>query len=165
MPNEPVRVQPICLNGRVNPGRHQVKFPPTEETSVAHKLAMDWASFYNGVAHGLAVLGFESAIGRGRVNKRYGRDKSGTDGDGNRSRDISGTFLGLTLGAGCGVNVTTNTTNIPSPTKLLASKKRLNKGEGRIRGGFTCGNISNLPNSSFSANLPEVQLSINVIRF
>ncbi|KAI1726369.1 anaphase-promoting complex subunit 1 [Ditylenchus destructor] len=59
VPNTPWAVKPICLNGRINPGRMQIDYPITENNNV-HKANMDWANFYNGVAHGLSVMGFQS---------------------------------------------------------------------------------------------------------
>nr|CAD2173379.1 unnamed protein product [Meloidogyne enterolobii] len=54
--------RPICLNGRVHPGWHQVDFP-LNDTNPSHKLAMDWANFYNGLAHGFSYCGgFPSRI-------------------------------------------------------------------------------------------------------
>uniref|UniRef100_A0A915D2V7 Anaphase-promoting complex subunit 1 n=1 Tax=Ditylenchus dipsaci TaxID=166011 RepID=A0A915D2V7_9BILA len=58
VPNDPWVVRPICLNGRVSPGRMQIDYP-VAETNAAHRSTMEWASFYNGVAHGLAIMGFE----------------------------------------------------------------------------------------------------------
>lgn len=51
-----LNVQPICLNGRVHPGLHQVDFP-LNDTNPSHKLAIDWANFYNALAHGLTFCG------------------------------------------------------------------------------------------------------------
>ncbi|KAL3090662.1 hypothetical protein niasHT_023507 [Heterodera trifolii] len=46
----------ICLNGRVHPGRNQVDYP-LNDSFPTHKIAMDWANFYNALAHGLSFCG------------------------------------------------------------------------------------------------------------
>lgn len=72
-------VKPICLNGRVNPGKQQVDYPTQDSQSVSfnlkiilifknHKQLLEWASFYNGIAHGLAVLGY-GFMTKKRINK------------------------------------------------------------------------------------------------
>lgn len=89
---------------------------------------MEWANFYNGVAHGLAILGFGSTIGIGsRRNKATDKGFVNRTAPINFSQETSSTtVLGLTIGGSCNTTTTSLSSPLSSPPKQI---KEWNKGK------------------------------------